>query len=212
MKQDNELFDEIDRKTRGLWSSFRRFYSGDSKPFYNKIDRDYKSSGRFPVQVLKAIKGIPRENYDSAVCILRGALPYSTLFEAEGWKVHYLICGRKNGETASNPEELRFNKSVDRTLPEISGKKVLLIDNNCFTGNSPVRTALELEDSYGIKRPDLFLDYLVPNGTFRGDKEKQGQFGNIYIASEIDVKKEEERQRLMKEFLEKLKLEKIKIN
>lgn len=214
---EKQLFHMLDKISRDKFRKFERYYKNDSKQFINKISRDYQKTQRFPLQVIKAIKNIPHENYDSAVCILRGALPYSVIFEAFGWKVHYVLCGRKNEKIVRKKEELRFNKNIDLSIKQISKKKVLLIDNNSFSGNTPIRTMIELRKYFKIKKPDLFLDYFCYPYLFMNDKKKQNLFGKIYLASkerrinsikEITplVKPSKEQEKKLKiELLEKLK-------
>ncbi len=197
---DKQLFQALDRAAQAKYKQFALAYAQDSKQFINKILRDYEASERFPVHVLQTIKSIPKSKYDSAVCILRGGLPYSLLFEADGWKMHYVVCGRKNEEFGN----LRFDATIDPTLKKIQGKKVLLIENNSHTGNSPGTVANELTTRYKIQQPDLFLDYFCPGGSFSSDKDKLAQYSRIYVAREADVASEAERQKLIKEFLTKL--------
>lgn len=120
-QQEKQLFKLLDEKTKQKWKRFERYYVSDSKPFINKISRDYPKA--FPVHILKQIKKIDKRKYDSAVCILRGALPYSILFESSGWEIHYLICGRKNEKMVYDKFKLRFNKNMDRSLKQIKGKR-----------------------------------------------------------------------------------------
>jgi len=212
MEPKTQLFNLLDKKTKKKWKKFSKYFVNDSKSFANKILRDYtkksyaQHQNDFPVHVLKQIKKIDKTKYDSAVCILRGALPYAILFEVEGWKIHYVICGRKNEKFVKNKFQLRFNKSIDKTLKQVKGKKVLLIENNSFTGNTPYRTFLELKKSFSIKKPDLFLDYLVMHGRnnpFKENEKRLGYFGKIYLASKLKVSKRE-RTNLIEEFLKKL--------
>jgi len=169
---DSKLFKKLENITKKRFKKFKKYYIHDSKKFFNKISRDYGKSKKFPVQILKTIKKIKKENYDSGVCVLRGALPYAILFEANGWKIHYILCGRKNELMVRDKDKLRFNKNVDKTLNQIKNKKVLIIENNSFSGNTPYRTALELKESFSIKKPDLFLDYLVENNLFEKNKKE----------------------------------------
>ena len=97
---------------------------------------------------------------------------------------------------------------MDTTLPHIRGKKVLLIENNSLKGISPGRVAVELKKSFGIKRPDLFLDYFVPKLPwakdilrFENNPNKLKKFGKIFVAKDAKVK-EAKRRRLVEEFLE----------
>jgi len=203
-KEDKQLFGILDKKTKERFKKFHKYYINDSKKFVNKISRDYEKSGKFPVQILKIIKRIKKKDYDSAVCILRGALPYAILFESYGWKVHYILCGRRNERIVKNKSELRFNKSVDKTISQIKGKKILIIENNIFSGNSPYKTILELKKSFKIKKPDLFVDYFVKNNVFQKDKKKMNSIGKIFIASKTNVSNEEAG-KLIKEFIERLK-------
>ncbi len=201
-KEERQLFKLLDGKTKQKWKEFKKYYLNDSKPFINKIARDYPKA--FPVHILKQIKKIDKRKYDSAACILRGALPYAILFESYGWKIHYLICGRKNEEVVYDKYKLRFNKNVDKTLKQIKGKKILIIENNSFSGNTPYRTVLELKKTFNIKKPDLFLDYLVKNNVFQKNKERINSFGKVFVASDLKVTKKE-RNSLLKEFILRLK-------
>lgn len=188
-KEERQLFELLDRRTKQKWKQFEKYYTKDSKPFINKILRDYKKS--FPVHILKQIKRINKTDYDSAVCILRGALPYAILFESCGWKIHYLICGRKNEKIVQDKSKLRFSKGVDKSISQITGKKILIIENNSFSGNTPYRTALELKKSFSIKKPDLFLDYLVKGSIFQKNKKRINAFRKIFIASKLKTTERE---------------------
>ena len=216
-KKEAEAFKFLNKKVNQKWKKFSKYYINDSKKFINKISRDYEkpckySKMGFPVHVLKTIKKIPKEKYDSAVCVLRGALPYALIFELYGWKIHYVICGRKNEKIAKTPFDLRFNKGVDNTLNKIKGKKVLLIENNSFTGNTSLRTLMELKKSFKIKKPDLFLDYFVvphkdfakETKRFKYNSRRKSEFGNIYVSRRTKVSNVE-KEKLLGELLEKLK-------
>jgi hypothetical protein len=210
VSKDLQLFNLLDKLTQKKFKRFKKLYENDSKKFLNKIDRDNKKSKNFPANILKQIKQIDKQKYDSAVCILRGALPYALLFEANGWKIHYVICGRKNEKIAKDKNQLRFNKSFDKTLPQITGKKVLLLENNSLTGNTPYRTALELKKAFNIKKPDLFLDYFVPELSwakhikrFETNQKRKNAFGKFFVASKIKVSKKE-KDKLVQEFLDRL--------
>ena len=210
VSKDLQLFNLLDKLTQKKFKRFKKLYENDSKKFLNKIDRDNKKSKNFPANILKQIKQIDKQKYDSAVCILRGALPYALLFEANGWKIHYVICGRKNEKIAKDKNQLRFNKSFDKTLPQITGKKVLLLENNSLTGNTPYRTALELKKAFNIKKPDLFLDYFVPELSwakhikrFETNQKRKNAFGKFFVASKLKVSKKE-KDKLVQEFLDRL--------
>jgi hypothetical protein len=209
-KNDEKLFKLVNKKSNVRWKRFAKYYANDSKPFINKLSRDYESTGKFPYHVLKMIKKIPIKEYDSAVCVLRGALPYSVLFELMGWKVHYVVCGRRNEENQNR----RFNRSVDKTLDQIKGKKVLLIENNSPSGNTPLMVALKLKKSLNIKKPDLFLDYFFPDKKkpkwmtklkitpFWENKKKLSNFGKVYESTSLKIKPGEGK-KLVQEFLDK---------
>ncbi|MFT4326719.1 MAG: hypothetical protein ACMXYK_04415 [Candidatus Woesearchaeota archaeon] len=201
--KDQLLFEQLNKCTKQIFKSFEKWYKNDSKKFLNKINRDYKESNNFPAHILKQITLIDKSKYHSAVCILRGALPYALLFEAYGWKVHYVICGRKNETFVSDMNKLRFNKSIDRTLKEITKKKVLLIENNIYTGNTPYRVTLELKKAFQIQKPDLYIDYICKDNTYEKNKMIMNAFEKKYIASTIKVSKKE-KDRLINEFLEKI--------
>ncbi len=212
MKKEGQLFSLLNKKVGEKWEKFSRYYVNDSKSFINKIKRDYGKKGHFPTHILKQIKNIPKEDYDSAVCVLRGALPYAILFEAQGWKIHYLICGRKNENVL---KKKRYNQSIDRTLKQIKGKKILIIENNSPSGDTPILVSKRLRNSLKIQKPDLFLDYFIQNkknfpdwlikkGPFWKTKNKLNNFGKIYEASSIKVS-EKEKEQLIEEFLDKLK-------
>jgi hypothetical protein len=209
MNTELQLFEILNKKTHDRFKRFRIFYETDTKKFVNKIDRDYKKSKKFPVHILKQIKLIDKNKYDSGVCILRGALPYSLLFQADGWKIHYVICGRKNEQFVHDKLKLRFNKNVDKTLKKIRNKRVLLIENNSFSGNTPYRTVLELKKDYKIKKPDLFLDYFIKKNIFQRNKKRVNSFGRIFIASRLKVSKNERKQ-LVEEFVNKLALHSVR--
>ena len=203
VSKDLQLFNLVDKLTQEKFKRFKKLYENDSKKFLNKIDRDYKKSKNFPAHVLKQIKQIDKQKYDSAVCLLRGALPYAILFEANGWKIHYVICGRINEQFVRDKNKLRFNKSIDKTLPQITGKKVLFIENNVFSGNTPYRSALELKKAFNIKKPDLFVDYFCKGNVFETNQKRMNAFGKFFVASKLKVSKKE-RDKLVQEFLDKL--------
>jgi uracil phosphoribosyltransferase len=206
-KEEMELFELIDRKSKNIYARFSRYYKNDSKPFINKISRDYKKKNKSIAPILKQINKIPKNKYDSAVCILRGGIPYSVLFEAAGWKVHYVLCGRKNEKFG----DLRFNKSIDRGIERIKNKKVLLIENNSFTGNTPIMALEGIKKSLHIKKSDLFLDYFVPVLPwakevlrFEDNPKRRSMFGKIYVAQNNKVSKNE-KEILINKFLKLLK-------
>jgi hypothetical protein len=202
--KDLELFELLSKKTKKKFKVFEKYFLNDTKKFINKIDRDYTKTKKFPTHILKQIKQIDKSKYDSAICILRGALPYALLFEAEGWKIHYLICGRKNQKIDLNKNLLRFNKSVDKTIKEISRKRVLFIENNSYSGNTSYRTLLELKKSFKIKKSDLFLDYFCKKNIFEKNKKRINSFGKIFVASKIKTS-EKEKTKLVEEFIRKIK-------
>ena len=218
MYKDKELFSLLDKATLKKWKRFKKFYLKDSKPFHNKLLRDYEGSGKFPVHILKLIKNINKEDYDSGVCVLRGGLAYAVLFELCGWRIHFIACGRRNAKITFNKKDLRFNKSVDRSLENIKGKKVLLIENNVFSGITPEKVVEELKKCYKIKKPDLFVDYFV-KGKISVDKKILKVFGKVFVASKFfgnpgtkkkfsktNVKvSKNERIKLLDEFIEKLR-------
>ena len=207
MKKDKLLFKLLEEKTNERWKRFSKFYENDSKPFINKISRDYKKTGKFPIHVLNVINLIDKDKYDSGVCILRGGLPYSVLFEANGWKIHYVLCGRKNEQHG----KLRINQNVDRTLKNIRGKKVLFIENNSPTGNTPTKVLDKLRKTLFIKKPDLFLDYFfydIPTPSwlkkpFWKNKERLKKYNKIFVSKKIKVR-ESQREKLVNEFIDKL--------
>ncbi len=219
-KEDEKLFKVLDKKTQKIYSKFKKYYIGDPKVFVNKISRDYEPSGKFPAHVLKTVASIDLSEYDFGVCILRGGIPYSELFKVRGLPVVYILCGRRKKYSPKKRSDLRFNKDVDKKLKNIKGKKVLLIENNSPTGNTPLRVYEELKKAYKIKKPDLFLDYFLPDYDFI-DKTKRGKipkwldkpfwknekrlnkFGKIYRASRFKVNEKEEKI-LKKDFLLKL--------
>ena len=218
---DKQLFDIIESKTNQIWKKkYQKYYTGDSKKFINRIKRDYlvykrfpEFKDKFPSNILKTIKKIPRDKYDSAVCLLRGALPYALLFESCGWKVHYILCGRKKEINVSGDKsKLRFNKSIAPRINKIKGKKILIIENNSPSGTTPILASEKLKKDLKIKKPDLFLDYYfheknAPKWLFEPfwkTKKKQSKFGKIYVAQSLKVSKKEHEE-LIKEFLEKLK-------
>jgi len=210
---DKRAFELVDRLVKKRWKRFGKYFVNDSKVFGNKLSRDYGCSGKFPVHVLKMIKSIPVDKYDSAVCVLRGALPYSVIFEAYGWKVHYLICGRRNEVPVSFGHELRFSKSVDRSIDNIKGKKVLILENNSPSGRTPLRVAEELRRVFGVKKPDLFLDYFSLNRKimpwlkrpFWKNEERLGKFVRVWEASGLKVGKKE-REDLLLDFLDRVRI------
>ena len=202
-----KLVDKIAKKRRGR---FEKYFINDSKAFGNKLFRDYGEGKKFPVHVLKMIEEIPIEDYDCAVCVLRGGLPYSVIFETYGWKIHYLICGRKNEVFVSDGKDLRFSRSVDKSIKKIKGKKVLIIENNSPTGRTPSRVVDELKRIFKIKKPDLFLDYFSFNRKimpwlkvpFWKNRERLDRFGKVYEASNLKVG-EIEREELLRNFLKR---------
>ncbi|MEA3329540.1 MAG: hypothetical protein U9Q06_02235 [Nanoarchaeota archaeon] len=211
-KRDKELFKILDKKTKLKWKRFSKYFENDSKKFINKISRDYEMNGKFPVHVLKQIKEIPKSKYYSAVCVLRGALPYSILFEAEGWKIHYVICGRKNEDVL---KKKRFNKSVDKSLKQVTNKKILILENNSPSGDTPTLVRDNLIENFNIKKPDLFLDYFImgkenlpkwlsKKGAFWKTKKKLKKFGKVYESVNQKVSKKEH-ENLVNGFLEKVK-------
>jgi hypothetical protein len=210
-KEDIQLFNLVNKKSQKLWKRFEKYYAGDTKLFINKINRDYKEIGKFPLHVLRTIKKIPKEKYHSAVCILRGGLPYSVLFQALGWKIHYVLCGRKNEQH----DVLRFNKNVDKSLEKIRGKKILLIENNSPRGKTPGMVADNLAKNFRIKKPDLFLDYysmpkreatwmrekrIVP---FWKNKKILSKFGKVYEA--VSERGSKEDIKIIREFVTALR-------
>jgi len=219
--QDKKLFNILDKRTQKVYGKFKKYYVGDPKAFVNKISRDYESSGKFPIHVLKTVESIDLSKYDFGVCILRGGIPYSELFKIKGLPIVYVLCGRTEKHSPKKRSDLKFDKNVDKNLKNIKGKKVLLIENNSPTGNTPLRTYEELKKTYKIKKPDLFLDYFLPDydsigGTkrrklpfwldkpFWKNEKRLEKFGKIYRASTYKVS-EKESKILKKDFLLKLK-------
>ena len=202
------------KKSKQKFSRFKKYYVKDSKKFINKIQRDYKKTGQFPYYILKSIKKIDKSKYDSAVCVLRGAIPYAVLFESLGWQIHYVLCGRKNEKHARTEKDLRFNGNIDSTIKKIKNKKILIIENNSLTGNTPGRTLSELKNNFNIKKPDLFLDYFVDPSFlgkninkklfFKFNKKKQKRFNKIILASKEKVLISE-KNKLIDEYLKVLK-------
>ena len=202
------LFDLLEKRTQKTWKRFSKYYENDTKPFINKISRDYKGKVVIPIHLLKQIKDIDKSKYFAAVCILRGGLPYSELFKADSWKIYYILCGRKNEKNFTQ----RFSRSVDKNLSQIANKKLLIIENNSPTGNTCSRVVRELKKAYDIKKSDLFLDYYFLDKkkpswlkkAFFENKKNLSNFGEVYVASNKKVSKKEG-EILIKEFSEKLK-------
>jgi len=213
VKKDLVLFNLLNSKTNKVFSrKFKKYFINDSKKFASKINRDYFASGNFPVHVLKQIKLIDKSKYDFAVCVLRGALPYALLFEFYGWKIHYIICGRRNEDVS---KKKRVNISIDRALKQIKSKKVLILENNSPSGETPILVYNKLKEEFNIKKPDLFLDYFYFNkkeipkwlkkkGAFWKAPKKLKRFGKVYEASSIKVINKE-RDKLIGEFIELIK-------
>jgi hypothetical protein len=207
MKQDKKLFRLVDKRAKEIFKRFAKYYAGDSKSFINKISRDYEKSGKFPRHVLETIRKIDKVKYDSAVCVIRGGIPYAVLFEALGWKVHYVLCGRKNEQHG----KIRFSKGVDRTINQIRGKKVLFIENNSPRGRTPSKAVDELRKSLKIKKPDLFLDYFIKGYPkkpiwlekgFWENKKYLDKYSKIFVAVECNGKINH--RAIVEEFLEGL--------
>ena len=189
---DQTIFEKLAEQSQRTYQLISPYFKDDTKPFVNKITRDYqeRGDGQFPVYLLGAIKSIPRTEYDSAVVLCRGGLPYGKLFEAAGWKVHYVRAGRKyktddwQHETEWNPQNLVYDDHLDPSMKEIQGKRVLVVDNNVLSGITPLRAAQELRSRYDVS-PDLFIDYFVEGTTPQTKSTLGNTFGTIYTAREM---------------------------
>ncbi|MBN1923481.1 MAG: hypothetical protein JW791_01835 [Nanoarchaeota archaeon] len=182
---DKRLFERFNELVHKKFNKyFKKYFDLDDKKFINKINRDYaernkeaygpdweekvgekfiKANNKFPTHVVKTIKSINKRDYDFIICILRGALPYTMLFEIFGWKgrIKYVICGRKKGQNWTfKKEEVRYDEIED--LSVLKGKKVLLVENNIATAKTPLRVFEELKNRHGVESADLFIDYIAP--------------------------------------------------
>jgi hypothetical protein len=190
--------DELDKE---LFDLFNKFYLkknifGVPKDPENKLSRDYKHTG-FPAHVLKTIRAIGR-SYDCIICVLRGGLPYTMIFELYGYKnVRYVWC---SGSGASG--SLGY-KEVGPSLKCIKNKRILIVDNNAFTGNTPLRVFNELKQRYDFKSADLFLDYIVPASPLMLNGSPLRQFSKVIIARKTPVLIGKDS--LKKDFLARLK-------
>ena len=79
-----------------------------------------------------------------------------------------------------------------------------------FFVNETFNSIWELKKAFNIKKPDLFLDYFVPELSwakhikrFETNQKRKNAFGKIFVASKIKVSKKE-RDKLVQEFLDKL--------
>jgi uracil phosphoribosyltransferase len=206
MTLDKQLFSILDKLSKKRFKKFEKYYKKDSKPFINKISRDYEKTGKFPSHILKTIIHLNSKSYDSAVCVLRGALPYSILFEAYGWKIHYVISGRKN---ESFTKSKRTNISVDKKIQEIKDKKVIFLENNIATGDSVVIALEKLKKRHNLAKPDLFLDYFCDNKKYKFFSMKENKnyikkFGEIFEAKNTRVSRSEH-QKLIKDCLDRVR-------
>ncbi len=203
MDLDKEIFSLFNPLVQKKFKRFKKYYVQDSKRFINKVDRDYSKTG-FPVHVINTFEKIKENNYDYLVCILRGGLPYSTIFEVMGAPdAKYVICGRINENITLDKYKLRYDESADSTLSRIKDKNILLVENNSFSGNTSLRVLEELE-KYRFSSADLFLDYIIPGSILDLNRLLLKPFGKVYIAREAEPANKGH-EKIKRRFLSKLK-------
>ena len=156
---DRELVTGLARLTRDIYERrWAPFYSdaGYRRPWVDKLYRDYALSG-IPEGLLAELAAIAADNsYDAILCVLKGGLPYTLLIELLGTStpVRHVMCGRASGSHVAPEYVVR---PLDFDWGELSGKRILVVDNNAGTGATLGRLARELRGVHA----DLFLDYVV---------------------------------------------------
>ena len=169
---------------------FADFYKNDKKGYIDKFFRDYNLHG-FPDSVLNTIlkfKGSRGWNFDYVVCVLRGGIPYTTLFEALGLsqdRIIYLGCSR-DYDKGTNEGGLKVKMTYeDPKLHYIKGRKVLIVENNVFEGKT-LKMIVPMIKRFKPKKLRVFLDYL---GKDTGGLSKEElcksinlEFKNVHVA------------------------------
>ena len=159
---DRELVTGLARLTRATYERrFAHHYAaaGYRRPWVDKLYRDYSLSG-IPDGLLVTLAGIAAgDAHDAVVCVLKGGLPYAILIELLGAAVpvHHVMCGRADGSHTTSEYVVR---PIDFDWAELSGRRVVVVDNNAATGATLAHLAQRLGEVPGL-RSDLFLDYLV---------------------------------------------------
>ncbi|MBT4110456.1 hypothetical protein HOE37_01220 [Candidatus Woesearchaeota archaeon] len=178
---------------------FHKYFKNDLKSFVDQFHRDHRLKG-FPSYILSSTQSIiSKKDYNYIICILRGGLTQTLLFELLDFsknKIKYVKCGRIHGKHAKTENDLSF-KEIS-SLRQIAGKKILIIDNNLFNGNTVKRVCSELNEKYKPAKISLCLDYICPGAPF--EKKKLAKlFSKVYEAKT-------ERVTLNKSELRKIKL------
>ena len=159
---DRELVTGLARLTRqtyeDCWAPVYRD-AGYRRPWVDKLYRDYALTG-VPDGLIAQLAAIAADgSCDAILSVLKGGLPYTLLIELLGTStpVLHVMCGRASGSHVAPDYMVR---PLDFEWDELTGKRVLVVDNNAATGATLAHLANELARVDGL-RADLFLDYVV---------------------------------------------------
>ena len=99
-----------------------------------------------------------KNDYDIAISIAKKGLWQSHLFRLAGWEVSDILSMRLNLTK-------RLTLPLDPLFPKLRGKRVLILENDVFTGNS-IRSVSDALTSLGASKVDVFLlfGYLTLTG------------------------------------------------
>lgn len=158
---DRDLVTGLARLTRQTYEQrFARCYqeAGYRRPWVDKLYRDYSLTG-VPGGLLAELAAVATSSdRDAILCVLKGGLPYTILLELLGAApVRHVMCGRASGSHVAPEYVVR---PVDFEWAELTGRRVLVVDNNAATGATLGHLAAALEAVPGL-RADLWLDYIV---------------------------------------------------
>jgi hypoxanthine phosphoribosyltransferase len=182
---DKELLLLLAQRTFSVYKrKFQKYFKNDLKSFVDQFHRDHRLIG-FPDYIISStVDIISKKEHDYIVCVLRGGLAQTLLFELLGFpknRIKYVICGRVHGKHAKTKNDLSFKEIGN--FKEITGKNILIVDNNLFNGNTIKRVNFELNKRYSPKRTSLVLDYFLPSAAF-GKNKINKLLDTLYVAKE----------------------------
>ena len=143
----------------------RRFASryastGRSRPFVDKLHRDYALTG-YPDGLLLALADLAaRDDVDVIVCALRGALALSVVLDLLGVepdRLRHARCGRTTG---SQFDRDHCFEPIDFDLSDVRARRVLILDNNVATGATLAQLSRSLSAGHPA-RIGFFCDYIL---------------------------------------------------
>ena len=151
-------------------------------------------TGTYPAHILKAISLLNKSDYYCVLTILFGGLPYGIIFEIYGWDIKYVVCKHRD-KNYKNKDPKLFYYEVDN-LQSLKGKRILLVDNNIYSGNTVLLVLDKLINRYSVKTVDLFVDYIVPKSLGQlspiiNDPSLLNEFNKKIISINTKITKEE---------------------